>query len=295
MRKLMFGGLAAVVLIVLVGLAGAGAWAQTRVPTAPAPPTMMLEGPGSGIGATVRDPRAEEITGAGLAQAGGALIEEVRDDGAAARAGLQKGDIVVEFDGERVRSARHFTRLVRETPPGRSVTSSVARDGSRRSINITPDTGDRFAMTLPEIGPAIERGLRALPRDFAFDIDPRDFDFDIDVPGPRLRGFARARMGITLAPLSDQLAQYFGVTDGALVSSVEPDSAAFRAGVRAGDVITAVNGRAVRDAGDVTRAVREAQDGATLDLRLSRDRKEIDVKVVLPARDRPRPPGVSPV
>jgi hypothetical protein len=184
---------------------------------------------------------------------------------------------------------------VRETPPGRSVTSSVVRQGSRRSLTIAPENDDRLAMAMRDIGPAIERGLRALPRDFAFDINPRDFDFDIDVPSPRRPGFGRGRLGVTLAPLTVQLAQYFGVKEGALVSTVETDSAAGRAGLRAGDVIIAVNGRSVDNAGDVTRAVREAQDGAAMDLRVVRDKKEIDVKVTLPTRERPQPPGVLPV
>jgi hypothetical protein len=103
-------------------------------------------------------------------------------------------------------------------------------------------------MAMRDIGPAIERGLRALPRDFAFDINPRDFDFDIDVPSPRRPGFGRGRLGVTLAPLTVQLAQYFGVKEGALVSTVETDSAAGRAGLRAGDVIIAVTGRGRRHA-----------------------------------------------
>jgi serine protease Do len=283
-------------LMVVVGvMASAAVWAQARVPAAPRAPMMMLEGPGSGIGATVRDLRPEEVTSAKLAQPGGALIEDVREGSAAARAGLQKGDIVVDFDGERVRGARHFTRLVRETPPGRGVTTSVLRAGSRRDISITPDAEDRFAFTMPDFGPALERKLRDLPRNFTFDLEmPRDWD--PGVPGQGGRRVARGRLGVTLAPLSNQLAEFFGVREGVLVSSVDTDSAAARAGVRAGDVITAVNGRDVRDAGDLTRAVRAAQDGTTLDVRLFRDKKQMDVKIALPAAsEREQRDGILPV
>ena len=55
---------------------------------------------------------------------GGVRVDE---DGPAARAGLQAGDVVVEYDGERVRSARQFTRLVQETPDGRACGNSIAR------------------------------------------------------------------------------------------------------------------------------------------------------------------------
>jgi serine protease Do len=296
MRKAVVGGLAVAALIVVAGVyAGdVAAQARSRAQRVPAPDMMMLEGPGSSIGASIRDLRDDEIAGAKLAQPGGVLIQDVRGESAAARAGLRSGDIVVEFDGERVRSARHFTRLVRETPPGRAVRSSVVRDGQRRDVTITPAAGDQFTMMLPDIGPALERGLRALPRDFNFDFQVPVPPAPPDAPLPRGGFVPRGRLGVTLAPLSDQLATYFGVKEGVLVSSVETDSPAGRAGLRAGDVITRINGRDVRGPGDVTRAVRDAQGGATLDVRLFRDRKDVDLKITLPERESVEP-GVLPV
>lgn len=318
MRKVLVGGLAAVALIVLAATFAAAVWAQAqpprppsapdappaqaqppRPPRAPDPPpapradVFTFRGAGSGIGASVRDLRSEEIASARLPQPGGVLVQEVREDSPASRAGLRSGDIVVDFDGERVRSARHFMRLVRETAPGRVVKSTVVRDGARRQVDITPEAGERFAMTLPDIGPAIERGLRRIPRDLEFDFD-FDFPRDWDLPGPGARVFPRGRLGVTLSPLTDQLATFFGVEDGVLVSSVEADSPAGRAGIRAGDVITSVNGRRVRGASDVTRAVRDAGAGATIDVQLFRDKKETGVKVTLPERAQERP-AVLPV
>ena len=290
MRKLLVVGLTAVALMVLGGAFAGDLWAQARSRAQQmAPPELMLRADaGSSIGAAVRDLRDEEIAAAKLAQPGGVLVQDVRDDSPAERAGLRSGDIVVEFDGERVRSARHFTRLVRETAPGRSVRGSVLRDGTRQEITVTPDAGDRLTMNLPDLGPEIERGLRSLPRNF-------NFDFDV-APAPLPRGgiAPRGRMGVTLAPLSDQLATYFGVKDGVLVASVETDSPAGRAGLQAGDVITRMNGRDVTSAADVTRAVRDAQPGATFDVRVTRDKKDVDLKVTLPERDAART-GVLPV
>ena len=56
-------------------------------------------------------------------------------------------------------------------------------------------------------------------------------------------------LGVTVSPLTDQLASYFGVKQGVLVSAVTSDSPAAGAGVRAGDVITAVNGQTVSSSG----------------------------------------------
>ena len=78
--------------------------------------------------------------------AGRVVIESVDEDSPASKAGLKTGDIVTEFDGERVRSVRQFTRLVSETPEGRTVATVVMRDGQRVTVNVTPEArGTRSA------------------------------------------------------------------------------------------------------------------------------------------------------
>jgi serine protease Do len=267
MRTLVIGGLAAAVCIAVGTASQAHLSAQDRERT-PRQWLSLFDPAGSALGVSVRDLTADEIAKAKLDRPGGAFVDDVREGSAAARAGLRDGDIVVEFDGERVRSASHFTRLVRETAPGRSVSSSVIRDGSRVAVNVTPDASDRRAMMLPP----------ELPRDFLFNL-PRNLD-----PTPPLRGFGRGQIGVALSPLSDQLASYFGVKDGVLVSSVVSGSAAAQGGLRAGDVITAVNGQAVENVGDVTSVVRETRPGAALTLRVIRDRKELTLTVTMPER-----------
>jgi S1-C subfamily serine protease len=114
---------------------------------------------------------------------------------------------------------------------------------------------------------------------------PRNFNFNIDPDFLQRRGLAGGRnLGITLAPLGDQLAEYFGVKEGALVSSVQTGSAAADAGLRAGDVITAINGRMVRDASDVIAEIRRAQPAGALDISVMRDKKPLTLKATLPAR-----------
>jgi S1-C subfamily serine protease len=165
---------------------------------------------------------------------------------------------------------------VRETPAGRAVNSTIVRAGSRRELEITPQAGDQFTRGLPDM-PQLERRLRALPELRNRQNLPDDLD-----PTPDLQVTPRGQIGITVAPLTEQVATYSGVKEGVLVSTVTNGSAAAQAGMKAGDVITAVNGRAVQNVGDVTRAVRSAKPGSALDIRVFRDKKEVTVKVIVP-------------
>src|SRR5689334_5940085 len=94
------------------------------------PGFMVLAGRGAEIGVQVIDRKD-----------GGVVIEEVRPDSPAERAGVKRSDVIVTFDGERVRSVRQFTRLVQETPPGRTVKATLLRDGQQRDVEITPREG----------------------------------------------------------------------------------------------------------------------------------------------------------
>jgi serine protease Do len=274
MKKVLVASAAAAALAVaalaVAALVAPAAWAQGpgRV-VRPGIDPFLLQAPGSEIGVSVRELRSDEVS---AARPEGVFVQEVREDSPAARAGVRMGDVVVAFDGERVRSVRQFTRLVRETPPGRAVKTTVVRDGAQQTLDITPQDS-RQGLVLPDIGREIERGMRAMPRDF-------DFDFDVDLPASG----AQRRLGVTLTPLGDQLAAYFGAKEGVLVSAVEADSPAARAGVRAGDIITAIAGRAVRTPSDVTSAIRNASPDAAVEMRLLREKKELTVKATIPDR-----------
>src|SRR3990167_705785 len=112
---------------------------------------MMLDGRGSQLGVQVSDVDPSTSLGAGANGDAGVKVDEVNDDSPADKAGLKAGDVVVEFDGERVRSARHFGRLVAETPPGRSTRAVVVRDGARVTLEVAPEAPRPFEARLPEI------------------------------------------------------------------------------------------------------------------------------------------------
>jgi S1-C subfamily serine protease len=78
------------------------------------------------------------------------------------------------------------------------------------------------------------------------------------------------------------MAEYFGVSAGALVSAVDLDSPAARAGLKAGDVITVADGQAVKRPSDVSAAVRRTRPGSKLDLKVVRDHKEMTISIDVP-------------
>jgi membrane-associated protease RseP (regulator of RpoE activity) len=94
------------------------------------------------------------------------------------------------------------------------------------------------------------------------------------IGGPR-------RLGVSYLSLSDQLAKHYGVSGGALVSEVEPDGPAARAGLQAGDVVTKVDGKSIDDARDLGEAVADAEPGGAITLGVRRGGKDLEVKATL--------------
>jgi serine protease Do len=246
------------------------AQAQPQVMRPFAGDALILRGPGSYIGASIRDIDSDA---AARNTESGVVIEDVRPDGPAAAAGLRAGDVVVEFDGERVRSAQQFSRLVQETPPGRATRAIVMRDGKRTELSVTPEAGSGrdFRIDSDRIRDEIDRAFESAR---SFRIEPRG---------------ARGPLGAQVQELTPELATYFGAKDGVLIAAVNADSPAAHAGLRAGDVITAVNGATVGSSADLQRSIRTGSETQELTLTIVRDKKESSVAVRLDVRTRQRP------
>jgi serine protease Do len=255
-------------------------------------PGLMLPG-GPRIGVTVANLDEEQAK-----RGSGVTVTDVRDDGPAAKAGVKEKDVITEFDGEKVRSARQLTRLVTETPPGRTVKMAILRDGTRMDLQVTPEA-DEVPMAFG--------GGRAVPgRPFRMEpLEPRDRQFffrgpggdrfEFEHPGPGDEGSfdmfvppGRGRLGVGIQDLSGQLAEYFGTKDGVLVSSVTQDSPAAKAGIRAGDVITSVDGAPVTSSDALIEAVQKAADDATLKIGYVRDKKPATTTATLETREKPK-------
>jgi serine protease Do len=97
------------------------------------------------------------------------------------------------------------------------------------------------------------------------------------------------RLGISVENLTDGLSEYFGVKHGALVRSVRDDSVAAKAGLKAGDVITSVNGSQVDEPSDLSRVIDRLDNDAEFTLEIVRDKKTQTLK----GKIEPRPRGRS--
>jgi serine protease Do len=284
----------AAVAAALVGVVGAGAAflppAHAQGPSRATTPRALeiLGARGSQIGASIRDVDEDDVKGARLGAQTGVVIEDVAEGSPSAKAGLKKGDVVVEFDGERVRSVRQFTRLVQETPAGRKTQTSVMRDGQKVNLTVEPresngfnmfgdldsvrvlgDLDRDFSLAMPVPARPARPGTPAPPAPPATPVFP-DFESFVWRSGNVL--------GITTGDLSDQLAAYFGTKDGVLVTAVTDNSAAAKAGVKAGDVITSFNGTDVSAPSDLRRRVQRLQAGDEFTVGVVRDKKTLTMK-----------------
>lgn len=231
----------------------------------------------------------------------GALIEEVTAGSSAAEAGLLSNDVIVKWDGESIESAREVSRHIRETPPGRSVHLGVIREG--REIEINVKMGERQAiMTRPRIvstTPIARAELRAeamRAREEARAATSRVRE-ETRAAMAQAREEARAavrvreqvhatgRLGVQLQSMTPQLAEYFGLSkrSGALVVFVYADSAAAKAGLKAGDVVLSAGGQTVETPMDLRHALVGKQEGA-VELRILRDKQEQTLTVQIEKR-----------
>jgi serine protease Do len=257
----------------LVLAAGAGAPAPVQAQDSDSVTRVFqFVGRGSHIGVSV-----EDLDDADVKQTkGGVKVETVTPGGPADKAGVKAGDTITDFDGERVRSTMQFSRLVQETPAGRQVAVALSRAGQRMNLTITTEQrslSDDFGVRMLDVPRAVRPAIPrppATPRPPA--MAPEFFDM------PLLRGAGGRRLGVTVEGLDEQLAEYFGVKDGVLVKSVLADSAAQKAGIKAGDVITAINGSKVYEASDLNRALDRLESSGEFTAEIVRDKKPQSVK-----------------
>jgi serine protease Do len=256
----------------------------TQEPEAPAAPglrqfVMSLDGDGgSWLGVETQELSADKTKELKLAGDHGALIGKVLPDSPAARAGLKENDVVTEINGQRVEGIAQFRRMIREIPAGRTIQLSVWRDGKQQSISAT-------------LGKSEERHdmmfKRVAPQGFAYRIP--EMPEIPDVPTAEWNGAfltnAKPRLGIDAEDLSGQLGSFFGAPEGEgiLVRSVGTDSAAEKAGVKAGDVITSFNGERIRTAGELREKLSDIEAGKTIQLGVLRNKSSVTLSVQLPA------------
>jgi serine protease Do len=247
----------------------------------------------STIGVRLSDVTADQVKTYKLSKAEGAVVETVNPNSPAATAGFHEKDVVVEFDGERVRSASHLTRLVTETPVGREVGVAVMRDGRKMNLHLKTEAGSANSWFDPTFGGMIDRERMREAAEQAGRA-AREMGRNLpDMMGGMRDGLSnRGRLGVSIYDMTPELAESFGVKSGVLVASVVPNSAAAKAGLKAGDVITAVDGKSVTSPADLVNALPTGDGPHEVNVTFVREKQERSVKATLdpasPARNTPR-------
>ena len=156
----------------------------------------------------------------GLKKPQGALVASVEKDGPAHKAGLEAGDVILKLDGREIERSSDLPALVADMRPGTRARLEILRNGAPKTIDAT-------VAEMPDPKVAANRA------------DP-----------------AQGRMGLAVRPLTPGEGGAAGVPGGLVVEDVS--GAAARAGVQPGDLIIAVNGRAVKSVDELREASAKA-------------------------------------
>ena len=227
-------------------------------------------GGSSYLGIGVADITAERAKALNLKEERGAEVTNVAVDSPASKAGIKEGDVVLEYDGAAVQGIEQFTRLVRETPVGRQVKVAVWRNGAAQTLTATIEA--RKGTVIRSNGRQIV--VPALPSMPQIEIPLFQMTWQnpvLGIEGESLRS-------------QEQLADFFGVKEGVLVKLVRKNSAAEKAGVKAGDVVVKVDDSAVATPQEITRALRALGSKKTFTVTVVRNKKEMPLTVTMEER-----------
>jgi serine protease Do len=207
------------------------------------------------IGVAVRPIPADAVDEFGLKDRNGALVATVSPGGAADKAGLEPGDVIVAYNGKPVRNQDELVQAVVATRPGTTVPVRVVRDGQERTQSITVEELD------------LENETQTA----------RGGDRNDDLQQESSSGF-----GMSLSPITPQIAQRLRLDDGtrgAVVVEVDPQSPAARAGIQPSDVILRVGRTPVANASEASRELGRVPSGGTAFLLVLRGGQETFIPV----------------
>ncbi len=235
----------------------------------------ITSGRGAYLGVEVADVNKERAAALKLKEETGVEVTAVDGEAPAAKAGIKEHDVILSINGQKIEGEQQIRRIIRETPPGRKINILISRDG--QPMNITTTLASRkntiWMGKMPKIPPVPP-------------VPPEAFNWSDNMPDvPEVMVMSRtSRIGAMVESITPQLADFFGVKDGAglLVRSVEKGSIAETAGLRAGDVIVRVEKERVNDIGDWRRMIR-SKSGA-ISIGVVRDKREQNLTVTLPQR-----------
>ncbi len=273
---------------------------------APGDVSFFFNQSGSYLGVQPEEINKENMSRYGLQrEPRGVGVARVIENSPAARAGVRENDVILRFDGETVTSVRKLNRLIGEVAPDHTARMTISRGGAEQEISVTLGTRKNFtqnfegmlaprAEALRGQSDAMRRQGEALRRQGEkFKQQGEEMRRQGDNARRQMEGLLREspglfkdgrgfsfsfggrRIGVTTTALTDQLGNFFGVPGnrGLLITRVSENSPAAKAGLKAGDIITMVNGKTVGEAGEMTRAINDRNEGDAT-LTFYRDKKE---------------------
>jgi serine protease Do len=242
-----------------------------KPPKPPKPPSVYIHGQASSfLGVGVAEIDADRVKALNLKEERGVEVKSVDEDSPAAKAGVKAGDVILEYNGQRVEGDEQFVRLVQETPVGRQAKLLIWRSGATQTLTAT--IGVRSGNSIFWSGDGYFNDLHSQMRQMELHMP--------DTPRPLISWQSRT-LGVESEALNAQLAEYFGVKEGVLVRSVMKGTAAEKAGFRAGDVITKVGDQKVAAPKDISSALRSASSTKAIGITVTRERREMTLSVTI--------------
>lgn len=193
------------------------------------------------LGVRIQDVSDDVAEAIGLETVAGALVTDV-PDGPAMDAGMQAGDVILQFDGRDVADTRELVNTVGNTEVGKAVRVLVFRDGETQTLRVTLGRREEAERAIPASAPATEE-------------EPAE----------------REILGLTISPVTDELREQLGLTgsaEGLVVADIDEDSEAFEKGMRAGDLITEAGQEKVASASDLEERIDAAKEAGRKSLLL---------------------------
>ncbi len=197
----------------------------------------------------------------------GVLVNDVIDDSPAEKAGLEDGDVIVRIGDNVIDNTSDLSKAVKSMVPGDKADIVVYRDGKKKDLNVVMGAAENRVDREFALQKSTKEALEKYKDAMKLSMKPHGF------------------LGVTLESLGDQLAEYFQVKEGVLITSVEEDSPAEKAGLKAGDVILSVNGEETSSPSDVSSIVRKQKEGDTVDLMISRRGQEMKIAAKVEERE----------
>ncbi len=192
----------------------------------------------------------------------GAYVDQVVEDSPADKAGIKEEDVIVRFDGKTIEDSDDLITAVHRTPPKTDVKIDLVRNSEKKTLTATLGrvrAPEAFSFRMPS--------MPSLPR--------RPFQFHFYS--------SNSSYGLELESLSSQLSDYFEAS-GLLVASVESGSRADKAGFKAGDVVTKVNGHKIHEMSDFHDELSESRDSVA-QIEVVRKGKTLTLSMKVPSEE----------